>query len=279
MWEKIRRYMSFIKIEHTIFSLPVIFAGSVLAGVNNITIRDIVLIFLAGFSARAFALSINRIIDKNIDAKNPRTKNRELPSKKIKLIEAILISIISLGIYFLSAYMLCKICFWLSPIPIIAFTVYPYMKRFTYFCHFGVGFSLALAPLGGYVAIKKDLCGILPVIFLALFTFFWVSGFDIIYAILDEEFDKAYKIYSIPAAFGRKKALFISSILHILAGSMLIALFSFLKVNVFTLIFLGVVLFLLFLEHKKAYDIDFAFFRVNAVLGIFVFLYVFFGVI
>src|SRR3990167_6148608 len=186
----IRNFTNFIKFEHTLFSLPLIFAGAFLAWGGIPELHLIVLIILAGTGGTTAALAPNPIIDTKVDGLKPRTQGRGPPPGKIRLFSALGIAAAGLILYFVSAYFICDLVLKLSPIPIIIFIVYPLMKRFTPLCHFGVGLGLALGPLGGWVAVTCSLSGIFPGVMLSLFTFFWVSGFDIIYATLDEESDR-----------------------------------------------------------------------------------------
>jgi len=276
--EKLKTYGSFVKVEHTLFSLPLILSGSFLAERGLPEIRVLILIIIAAFGARTSALGLNRIIDSEIDKRNPRTKGRELPSGKISLWESYAIVGVGVLIYFISAYLICNLAFYLSPIPLLIFTLYPYMKRFTSLCHFGVGLGLSLAPLGGWIAVRCSLNDLFPPILLSLFTFFWVSGFDIIYATLDEEFDLQSGIFSLTSRFGREKSLFISAILHLFAFIALVLLYFTEFRSIYAIVFLIISGLLLFLEHKKSSDVDLAFFKVNAVLGFVVFFFVLSGI-
>ena len=168
---KLKNYANFIKFEHTVFSLPLIFSGTFLAAKGLPDWKLLLLIVLAGTGARTSALAINRILDRRIDALNPRTEDRELPSGKISLTKAYLLTVLGLILYFVSAYLICDLVLYLSPIPLAVFVLYPLLKRFTPLCHFGVGLGLALAPLGGWVAVTCSLEGILPAVVLSLFTF------------------------------------------------------------------------------------------------------------
>ncbi len=276
--EKIRNFASFIKFEHTLFSLPLIFAGAFLAWGGLPETKLLLLIILAGTGARTAALALNRIIDRRIDSLNPRTKGRELPSGRISLINALGITAAGLVLYFVSAYLLCDLVLYLSPVPIAVFIVYPLMKRFTPLCHFGVGLGLALAPLGGWVAVTCSLSGILPAVMLSLFTFFWVSGFDIIYATLDEESDRSTGIYSIVVVYGRDTGLYIAGILHYAAFFCIAFIYFFMFKTIVAGVFLGVIGFLLYLEHKKSENVDLAFFKINILVGLAVFLFVLSGI-
>lgn len=275
---RLKTYGSFVRVEHTLFSFPLILSGSFLAAGGIPPIKLLILILLAGFGARTAALGLNRIIDREIDRRNPRTRVRELPSGRMGLGEALTIVGVGVLLYFASAYLICNLVLYLSPIPLFVFTLYPYMKRFTYLCHFGVGLGLALAPLGGWVAVSCSLNDILPPLLLSLFTLFWVSGFDIIYATLDEEFDREGGLFSLVSRFGRSRALFISALLHIFAFLALSVLCFYEFRSPYAASFLLIIGFLLYLEHKKSHDVDLAFFRINAVLGVFVFFFVLSGI-
>ena len=275
---KLKTYGSFVRVEHTLFSLPLILSGAFLAANGVPELRLLVLILLAAFGARTAALGLNRIIDREIDRRNPRTKGRELPSERISLREACAIVGVGILIYLISAYLICDLVLYLSPIPLIIFTLYPYMKRFTSLCHFGVGLGLSLAPVGGWIAVRCSLNEMLTPMFLFLFTLFWVSGFDIIYATLDEEFDRQSGIFSLVSRYGRKKALFMSAILHIFAFLALVGLYLYEFKSIYSTLFLLLSGLLLLLEHKKSSDVDLAFFKINILVGFFVFLFVLSGI-
>jgi 4-hydroxybenzoate polyprenyltransferase len=275
---KLKTYGSFIKVEHTLFSFPLILSGAFLAARGVPNIRLLLLIVLAGVGARTAALGLNRIIDKEIDRSNPRTVGRELPSGEIMLLEALLIVGSGITIYSIAAYLICDLVFYLSPIPLVVFVLYPYMKRFTYLCHFGVGLGLALAPLGGWIAVKCSLNGIFPALVLSIFSLFWVSGFDIIYATLDEEFDRQSGVHSLVARFGKRNALLVSAVLHLMAFLLLAVLYITEFRSVYAFLFLIVTGFFLFLEHRKSSDVDLAFFKINILVGFFVFIFILSGI-
>jgi 4-hydroxybenzoate polyprenyltransferase len=275
---KLKNYANFIKFEHTLFSLPLIFAGTFLAAKGLPDWKLLILIVLAATGARTSALAINRILDRRIDALNPRTEDRELPSGKISLTKAYIITVLALILYFISAYLICDLVLYLSPIPLIIFIIYPLMKRFTPFCHFGVGLGLALAPLGGWVAVTCSFEGILPAVVLSLFTLCWVAGFDVIYATLDEEFDKKAGIYSMVSVYGRGTALMVSSALHQSAFFFVAFLYFFMFKSIVAGVFLVLIGALLFLEHRKAENVDLAFFKINILVGFAIFLFVLSGI-
>lgn len=263
----LKNLSGFLRIEHTFFSLPVIFAGAFLAADGLFSVRLFVLIILAGTGARTVALALNRIFDREIDRENPRTAKRELPSGKMSVREAVAVAAGGALLYFGSAYLICPLVFLLSPLPLVAFTVYPLMKRFTSLCHFGVGLSLALGPLGGWIAVRCSLEEVFPAIVLAFFTFFWISGFDIIYATADEEFDRSRGVFSLVARFGKQKALFVSRIAHILSFVSLLFLYFLLFRTFSALLPLVLCGYLLYLEHSSFGQVDSAFFRTNILIG------------
>ena len=265
--QRLEKFLRFVKIEHTLFSLPLIFSGAFLATKAPPTVFLLVLILTAATGARTAALALNRIIDREIDRRNPRTSVRELPSGRMNVHEALLVLAVGIGLYLGSAALISPFCLELSPLPLIIFTVYPYMKRFTVLAHFGVGLGLAMAPLGGWFAVEQSLKDVLPGALLSLFTLFWVTGFDIIYSTLDEMFDREEQLFSFTSRYGRTTALRISALLHFLAFCSLALLFV-LYIKAFAALPLLMLSgFLLYLEQRKAGDVELAFFKINAVLG------------
>lgn len=266
----LRRFLSygrFVKVEHTLFSIPLLFSGAVLAAGGLPPWRLSGLILLAGFGARTAAFALNRIIDRRIDRLNPRTANRELPKGSMRLLEAWGVGWVGLVLYVAAARAIAPICLYLSPIPLAVFVVYPYLKRFTPFAHFGVGLADAFAPLGGWVAVTQSLHPVWPGLWLGLFTFFWVSGFDVIYATMDEVFDRAHGLHSLPARLGSTRALRISAFLHLAAFASLGILYRTYGRSPAAFVTLLAVGALLYAEHANARDVDLAFFKINAVLG------------
>ncbi len=244
-----------------------IYSGVFLSSKETPGLWILVLILIGATGARSMALALNRIIDREIDKRNPRTVVRELPAGRMSSLEAATILVIGGIIYFTSAALISTFCLILSPIPLLVFTLYPYMKRFTVLCHFGVGLGLAMAPLGGWFAVHPTLDGILPGALLALFTLFWVSGFDVIYSTLDELFDRKENLYSFSAKYGKERALRYSGYLHFFAFVTLGILFALYIRALLALPFLVLSGILLYLENRKAEDVELAFFKINAVLG------------
>jgi 4-hydroxybenzoate polyprenyltransferase len=275
----VKRFFSFVKIEHTLFSLPLIYSGVLLASKDAAPpMKVLILVLTAATGARTVAFALNRIIDRQIDGRNPRTASRDLPSGRMTLWEAMWVMIAGLALYFGSASLLSDFCLAMSPIPLAVFIIYPTMKRYTPLAHFGVGLGLAMGPLGGWFAVSPGFDRLLGPALLSLFTLFWVAGFDIIYATLDEEFDRKEALYSFPARYGRAEALRFSALFHAIAFALLAALFFYSVLSLLALPLLLLTGYLLYLEQRKAGDVHLAFFRINAVAGIVVFCMVFVGV-
>ena len=244
-----------------------IYSGVFLASKEKPSNELLLLVLLASVGARTVAMTLNRIIDREIDKKNPRTANRELPSGKLSLWQVCTVLAAGLLLYLTAARFISGFCFRLSPIPLVVFIVYPYLKRFTPLAHFGVGLGMAMAPLGGWFAVNGSFENISTGLILPLFVLFWGTGFDIIYSTLDETFDRGTNLFSFPSRFGKKRALQISAGLHFLAFIVLVILFFHsLKgfVAIPPLLLSGI---LLYLEQKKADDVELAFFKINILLG------------
>ena len=273
---RLRTYASFVRFEHTLFTLPLILAGIFSAPRPAMGPGRWLLIALAAVGARTTAMSLNRLIDRRLDALNPRTRVRELPSGRMKLAEAWGLLAVAVAAYLAACWALDPVrLFYLkvAAIPIAVFTLYPYAKRFTPFCHLGVGAGMGLAPLAGYVAAHPDLAHPWAAVWLGAFTLFWGSGFDIIYSTLDEESDRANGVRSMVVWLGRERALEVSAWLHRLAQVCLIPMVaqvmlaagqplpSFAAFAAF-FVWSGVGV-LLYLEQKWAEDVNLAFFKVN----------------
>jgi len=276
----VKKYFNFVKIEHTLFTLPLIYSGVMLgmpgtgesggmSGTPGLPL--LVLVMTAAVGARTAAFALNRIIDRNIDSRNPRTSGRELPSGKMTLAQALGVLGAGCAVYFASAGLVSTFCLWLSPIPLIVFFVYPFLKRFTALAHFGVGIGMSMAPLGGYFAAAQSFDNIMPAVWLCLFTVFWGAGFDIIYATLDEEFDRQFNLRSFVSRFGKEKALMWSASFHLVAFGCLAMLFLTTLRSWSASPFLILTGVLLWFEQHRAADVELAFFRINAWLGFVVF--------
>ncbi len=247
---KVKNYLSLIKFSHTIFAMPFALIGfflpikapEVIYGVGqwnlNKTVSEgwnlgtefgtsysgwkelgllLLLVILCMVFARSAAMAFNRYLDRHFDAKNPRTAIREIPSGIITPKNALIFTIISCALFIVTCFFINRICLYLSPVALAVVLGYSYTKRFTPLCHLILGLGLSLAPIGAYLAVTGQFA-LLPILF-SLAVIFWVSGFDIIYALQDEEFDKSQKLYSIPAWLGKSKALRISEFLHLLSAA------------------------------------------------------------
>ena len=179
------------------------------------------LVILCMVFARSAAMAFNRWLDKNFDAKNPRTAIREIPAGVINSNNALLFVVVNCILFIACCFFINKICFYLSPVALFVVLFYSYTKRFTALCHLVLGVGLSLAPIGAYLAVTGQFA-LLPILF-SFAVLFWVSGFDIIYALQDEEFDKSNQLHSIPAALGKSKALMVSNLLHVLSAACVIS--------------------------------------------------------
>ena len=216
-----RKYLSLIKFSHTIFAMPFALIGFFLATKSNefewITLLYVVFCMIF---ARSAAMAFNRYIDRDIDAANSRTAQvREIPNGSIKANSALIFVIINSLLFVTTTYLINSLCFLLSPIALLVILGYSYTKRFTALCHLILGLGLALAPIGAYLAVSGKF-DVIPLLFSAA-VLFWVSGFDIIYSLQDQEFDKEQKLHSIPVLIGTKNALNLSNLLHFLTFSAL----------------------------------------------------------
>ena len=178
------------------------------------------LVILCMIFARSAAMAFNRYLDRKFDAKNPRTAVREIPSGIITPKNALVFTLVSCALFLVTCYFINRLCFYLSPLALAVVLGYSYTKRFTPLCHLILGLGLSLAPIGAYLAVTGQFA-LLPILF-SLAVLFWVSGFDIIYALQDEQFDKENKLYSMPAWLGKTKALRISELLHLLSAAAII---------------------------------------------------------
>ena len=216
---KILDYGTLVMFSHTIFSLSFALISMLIAGNNKLNFHTIFWILIAFLGARTGANALNRVIDAEIDAKNPRTATRQLPQGLMNKKEIIIFVIICFAIMVFAAYKLNTICLILSPIALFLMTIYSYTKRFTWACHIVLGITSAAAPVGAWLAVTGKI-SLLPLVMGAANTL-WVAGFDIIYGAQDYDFDTTNGIHSIPARFGVKNALLISRVFHIIALSCL----------------------------------------------------------
>ncbi len=291
----VRNYLSLVKFSHTIFAMPFAMIGFFLGifhlkfgqwNLNRSTgwtndlvnflsanngLQKFVLVILCMVTARSAAMAFNRWLDKSFDAKNPRTAIREIPAGIVSANSALLFVTFNCVAFVVCTWFINPLCFYLSPVALFVILFYSYTKRFTPLCHLVLGLGLSLAPIGAYLAVTGSF-DLLPVLF-SVTVLCWVSGFDIIYALQDEEFDKANDLYSIPAVLGKKNALRVSEILHA-ASALLIAAAGFLG-NFGWLYWLGVTVFvgMLIYQHSivKPNDlkrVNLAFMTANGVASV-----------
>ncbi|HPF92326.1 MAG TPA: 4-hydroxybenzoate octaprenyltransferase [Tenuifilaceae bacterium] len=210
-----KNYLSLVKFSHTIFALPFALIGYFYAIYQTdftFTPKLFALILLCMVFARNAAMSFNRVTDRFIDKRNPRTANREIPSGKIHPRNAFIFSMLNALLFVATTFFINKLVFYLSPLALLVVLGYSYTKRYTMFCHFILGLGLSLAPIGAYLSVTGS-WALIPIIF-SIIVLLWVSGFDILYSIQDEEFDKEESLKSIPAILGWRRARIISGILH-----------------------------------------------------------------
>lgn len=275
-------YADFVVLKHTVFAIPFAYLGAFLASMLSLggvpTVYILFWVGLAFFGARSGAMAINNLVDLDIDRKNPRTATRPLAVGLIQEREVYGIIAVSYAVFFASAYMLNELCLILSPLVLVTSFVYPYLKRFSWASHVILGLNLGYAPIGGWIAVTGVLhlpptTYELGVFALVLAVVFWVAGFDVIYSLLDVEFDRRLGLHSIPACLGVERALVVSASFHCLMFLLLIVsylLFGLGNVFALGLVVIGI---LLVYEHLIVDAVDpetigLAFLRVNAGVSI-----------
>lgn len=272
-WQKIKTWSEMIKLEHTLFSLPFVIASALLAiQYKNFQDYSLIALFwiaLCLLGARSLGMTLNRIYDADIDAKNPRTETREIPAGKISKAQAWIFAIVSLVVLVYSAFQLPRLCQILLPIALIWLFSYSWMKRITWLCHFVLGTTLGGATLGAWIAVTGDLTSLAPV-YLSLAVSFWVAGFDIYYSTQDIDFDKAHGLNSIPVRFGREVAVRIARFSHLLTPIFLYLTGEELGLGLIYKIGIFVVIVALYYEQKLVREnkIEAAFFLVNSWISV-----------
>jgi 4-hydroxybenzoate polyprenyltransferase len=247
--KKITSYLSLVKFSHTIFAMPFALVGFFLAVNENGSFPEwhiLALIILCMIFARNAAMAFNRLADYKIDAANPRTANREIPVKKISPKAAAVFTIINSLLFIFATAFINKTVLFLSPVALIVVLAYSYTKRFTFFAHIVLGIGLSIAPAGAFLAVNQSLP--LTIIFLSSVVLLWTAGFDILYSLQDEEFDRENKLFSIPARFGRINSLYISAFLHLICAVLLV-IFTIRTSNNF-LSYIGTAIFLILLLYQ-----------------------------
>ena len=272
-----RRFASLVRIEHTVFALPFAYIGALLCRNDIPSAHDLVWITLAMVGARSLAMSINRLVDAEIDARNPRTATRELPAGLLSRAQVVTFCALALALYLLACFQLDPIVRWLAPIPIVGFVIYPYLKRFTWLSHFWLGAVDGLAPVGAWVAIT----GRLPWEAWALgaAVAVWIAGFDLFYSLFDRDIDVAQGLHSVASRFGVSGVFHGARLLHFATVMLLVAVG--LGLHLGWLYWLGVVVVALLLAYEHSLirptdlrRLDAAFFTVNGVISVAFFAFV-----
>ncbi|MEO6962949.1 MAG: UbiA-like polyprenyltransferase [Puia sp.] len=229
----VKNYLSLIKFSHTLFALPFAMIGFFLGIYHQeqfpdagplsffVLLLKFILVLFCMITARSAAMAFNRFLDRHFDAQNPRTAIREIPKGILAAGSVLRFVIVCCLLFMLACWFINPLCFFLSPVALFVILFYSYTKRFTALCHLVLGVGLSLAPIGAFLAVTGHFA-ILPLLFSGA-VICWVSGFDIIYALQDEEFDKTQHLYSIPASLGKKNALFVSSLLHVVSALFVLA--------------------------------------------------------
>jgi 4-hydroxybenzoate polyprenyltransferase len=272
-----RRFASLVKVEHTLFALPFAYVGALLCIQDVPSTHDLVWITLAMVGARSLAMGLNRLIDAEIDARNPRTANRELPAGKLSRAQVTAFCALALGLYLLACFQLQPVVRWLWPIPLVGFVVYPYLKRFTWLSHLWLGAVDGLAPVGAWIAIT----GRLPweAWALGVAVAVWIAGFDLFYSLFDREIDLAQGLHSVAVRFGVRGAFWGARMLHALTVLLLAAVGLGLQLGWFYWLGVAAVAVLLAYEHSLVRPedlrrLDAAFFTVNGIISVVFFVFV-----
>lgn len=268
---QLANFVELVKFEHTIFALPYVYGGAFLAARGFPGWHDFFWITMAMVGARTAAMTLNRLIDRAIDAANPRTKNRSIPAGRVTVGQAWWYAILSFALLFWSAWQLNPLCVKLLPIAVLVLVVYSYTKRFTWFCHLVLGIADSAAPLGAWIAVTATVPA--DALILAAMVALWIGGFDIIYALPDREFDLKEGLHSIPVRFGPEKGLWISRAWHLLTVFLGLVLYYRMHLGPFFLAGIIATAILLAYEHslvspRDLSRLNMAFFNVNGIISI-----------
>lgn len=248
VFKKIKQYADLVMFSHTLFSMPFAMVSMLWAANGLPKMRVFFWIIIALIGARTGANALNRLVDKDIDAKNPRTAGRHLPLGIVKSSEVLFIVVFSFALLVLAAYELNPLCLKLLPLALFLFIIYSYTKRFTWACHIILGIACGGAPVGAWIAVTGKIGW--PSLVLGAVVTLWVAGFDIIYGTQDYNFDKNNGLFSIPVKFGIKNALLISTFFHVIALLLLLYLYFYMKMGWLYLIGLIIIGYLLYKEHS-----------------------------
>ena len=276
MIRRIKIILEMIKFPHTVFALPFAFTGAVLAAGGLPSWDKILWITLAMVGARSGAMGMNRLLDAEIDARNPRTKMRAIPAGLLTKSQVGIFSIASYALLVVAAYMLNHLCFILSPVVIAVLTFYSFTKRFTWASHLFLGLALGLAPVGAWAAIRGTIE--FPAVILALSVLLWVAGFDILYALQDLDFDKSEGLHSIPRYIGINNSLWAARLLHALAIAGLLTIYPQMGLNFIYLLGVLAAAGMLIYEHMlmrggDLRKLDAAFFSMNGYISVTIFIF------
>jgi 4-hydroxybenzoate polyprenyltransferase len=260
-----------VKIEHSVYALPFAYAGAFLAAGGAPTWDQLLWITVAMVGARSAAMALNRLIDAELDARNPRTAQRELPAGRLGRREVWAFTVASVSLLVLAAFQLSEPCRYLWPVPLAAFVFYPYAKRFTWFCHYALGLTLGLAPAAAWLGVSGRLGAAPWLLFFAVGL--WVGGFDVIYAIFDLDTDRREGLHSVPVAVGPDAALRVAAASHVAAALLLVAVGLFCGLGLVYWVGLALVLALLAWPHvdiaRRGLDrVGMSFMTVNGAVGL-----------
>lgn len=280
MINKVKIILEMIKFEHTVFALPFAYIGAILGAfiVNGVfpSLSQWIWITVAMVGARSAAMSLNRVIDEQIDKHNPRTATRAIPAGLVSKLEVLLFIIISFILLFYAAFQLNMLAVYLLPLAVFFLVIYSYTKRFTWACHLILGVTIALAPLGGWVGATGSLTWEAFLLFLAVAL--WTAGFDVIYATQDADYDRENKLHSIPSKFGIGRALKIARFLHVISFLSFLSLFFFTPLGWIYLIGVIIAGAIMVYEHSLVSEndlskLDVAFFTMNGILSLVLFIF------
>jgi 4-hydroxybenzoate polyprenyltransferase len=273
-FDKVKIYLEMIKFQHSIFALPFAYLGAFLAEMKVPDMKTLLWITLAMVGARSFAMAANRLIDAEIDRRNPRTAERALPKGLLSISNVIIFALMSLGFFLFAVYNLAPVCRYLWPFAVIPFIIYPYTKRFTWLSHIVLGLCLGLAPVGAWVALTNTISAEPLIIGAAVLL--WVAGFDVFYAMQDRDFDLRENLHSIPARFGIHASLTLTKLFHLIS----ICLFCWagLRLNLGFFYFAGVFIAGALLAYENSLvkpndlsKLNVAFFTMNGIISVVVF--------
>ncbi len=265
-----QRLSALVRLEHTLFALPYAYVGAVFAADGWPGFANLFWITVAMAGARSLAMALNRLVDAEIDARNPRTARREIPAGLLTRMQVLAFCLVSVAIFAVAISQLAPITRWLAPIPVVAFAIYPYLKRFTPLCHLWLGAVDGLAPVGAWVAITNHVDA--KAFLLGGVVCFWIAGFDVIYATMDYEHDRREGLHSIPADYGMVAGLTVARVFHGLAVVFMVL--SGVTLGVGVVYWLGVAVCAVLLSYENAIvkpddlsRVNAAFFNVNAIVA------------